>query len=133
MGVYAIKLAENDRVAVACVVEPEADLLTITAKGYGKRTPLSEFRVQGRYGKGIRCMSRRLSRTGPIVAARVVKPGEEITIISANGMVLRTNVSDIPQMGRATMGAKVIDLKKGDEASAIAVVNGENGDAAKSE
>ncbi len=133
MGVYAIKLEKNDRVAVACVVEPEADLLTITAKGYGKRTPLSEFRVQGRYGKGIRCMSRRLSRTGSIVAARVVKPDEEITIISANGMVLRTNVSDIPQMGRATMGAKVIDLKKGDEASAIAVVNGDNDDAAKSE
>jgi DNA gyrase subunit A len=135
MGVYAIKLEENDRVAMACVVDPEGDLLTITAKGYGKRTPLSEFRAQGRYGKGIRCMSRRLGRTGPIVAARVVKPDEEITIISANGMVLRTNVSDIPQMGRATMGAKVIDLKKGDEASAIAVVNGnnsDNGDTAKS-
>jgi len=127
MGVYAIKLEENDCVAVACVVEAEADLLTITAKGYGKRTPLSEFRAQGRYGKGIRCMSRRVSRTGPIVAARVVHPSEEITIISANGMVLRTNVSDIPQMGRATMGAKVIDLKKGDEASDIAVVNGNNG------
>jgi len=133
MGVNAIKLAPGDYVASAAVIErrPEAaegsemDLLTVTAKGYGKHTPLSRFAVKGRYGKGVRCVGGKREKTGIVAAARVVGPADEVTFISANGMVLRTQVSDIPQMGRAARGAKVIDLKPGDEVASVAVISEE--------
>jgi len=130
-GVNAIRLASGDCVASASVVErspelvegPETDLLIVTTKGYGKRVPLSEFTVKGRYGKGVRCLGGKRERTGVVAAARVVHPGDEVTIISAGGMVLRALVSDIPQMGRATRGAKVMKLKPGDEVSSVAVMS----------
>jgi len=121
-GVYAIKLDPGDRVASASVVDPEAELLTITTKGYGKRTPLSEFSVKGRYGKGVRCLGGKRKRTGVIATARVVCPEGEVTLISAGGMVLRASAADIPQMGRAARGAKVMQLKRGDEVASVAVV-----------
>jgi len=142
-GVNAIKLAPGDYVASACVVErcpersaersrrspvevPEAELLTITTKGYGKRTPLSEFPLKGRYGRGVRCLSGKREHTGVIAAARVVRSGDEVTLISSRGIVLRTPVANIPQIGRATRGAKVMKLRKGDKATSVAVVEGDN-------
>ena len=142
-GVNAIKLAPGDYVASACVVEqcpehsaersrrspvevPEAELLTITTKGYGKRTPLSEFPLKGRYGKGVRCLSGERECTGVIAIARVVRSGDEVTLISSQGIVLRTPVANIPQMGRATRGATVMKLRKGDKATSVAVVEGDN-------
>nr|HID12570.1 DNA gyrase subunit A [Anaerolineae bacterium] len=124
-GVNAIKLAPGDYVASACVVEPEAELLIVTSKGYAKRTPLSEFPAKGRYGKGVRCLGGKRERTGVIAAARVVRPEDEITLISAGGIVLRTRVADIPQMGRAARGAKVMELKRGEEVASVAVVSNE--------
>jgi DNA gyrase subunit A len=126
-GVNAIKLDPGDRVCSAGVIEDlDADLLIVTTKGYGKRTPLSEFAAKGRYGKGVRCLGGQERQRGVIAAARVVRPGDEVTLISAVGMVLRTPVTDIPQMGRATRGAKVMELKRGDELTSVAVV--ESGD-----
>ena len=124
-GVNAIKLASGDYVASACVVDSETDLLIVTTKGYGKRIPLSKFSVKGRYGRGVRCLGGKRKQTGVIAAARVVHPDDEITLISAGGMVLRASVADIPQMGRVTRGAKVMNLKAGDEATSVAVVNNE--------
>ncbi len=126
-GVHAIKLALGDHVASACVVEPEADLLIVTTKGYGKRTSLSEFSVKGRHGKGVRCLGGKRERTGVIAAARVVRPDDEVTLISAGGMLLRTRVADVPRMGRAARGAKVMGLKRGDEVASVAVVSNEEG------
>ncbi|MFQ6102124.1 MAG: DNA gyrase subunit A [Anaerolineae bacterium] len=131
-GVNAIKLDARDRVCSAGVVKgPEADLLVVTTKGYGKRTPLSEFSVKGRYGKGVRCLGGRREHTGVIAAARVVHPDDEVTLISSGGMVLRTTVADIPQMGRATRGSKVMELKGGDNVASVAVVEGKNRPASK--
>jgi len=124
-GVYAIKLNSGDHVASASVAEPEADLLVVTTKGYGKRTPLSKFSTKGRYGKGVRCLSGKIKQTGVIASARVAHPDDEITLISVGGIVLRTSVSNIPQMGRATRGAKLMDLKPGDEIASVAVVSDE--------
>jgi len=129
-GVYAIKLNPGDYVASACAVErspesaeePGGDLLVVTTRGYGKRTPLSEFSVKGRYGKGVRCLGGVRRQTGLIAAARVVQRDDEVTLISAEGMVLRTSAADIPQMGRAARGAKVMELKQGDELTSVAVV-----------
>ncbi|MDY7078186.1 MAG: DNA gyrase subunit A [Chloroflexota bacterium] len=128
-GVNAIKLAPDDYVVSVCVVDSgadsETDLLIITTKGYGKRVSLDEFSVKGRYGQGVRCIGGDRGRTGAIAAARVVCLDDEVTIVSAGGMVLRASASDIPRKGRATVGARVMDLKAGDEVSSVAVVIGE--------
>ena len=124
-GVRAIKLARGDRVCGACVAEPEADLLVITTKGFGKRTPFSRFSTKGRYGQGVRCVAGRPEQIGVIAAARVVYPQDEVMLISAGGMVLRTPVAGIPQAGRAARGARVMNLKEGDEVSSVAIVSNE--------
>jgi DNA gyrase subunit A len=125
-GVNAIKLDPDDRVCSAGVVADTAsDLLLVTAGGYGKRTALDEFATKGRYGKGVRCLGGRQEQTGVVSAARVVHPEDEVTLISSGGMVLRASVGDIPQMGRAARGSKVMDLKKGDRIRSVAVIEGE--------
>jgi DNA gyrase subunit A len=128
MGVYGIKLNPGDHVVSACVVDPEADLLTVTTKGYGKRTPLSEFRVQGRYTKGVLCFRGREDEAGKIATARVVHPGEQLTFITAGGIALRTHAHEISRMGRVTRGVKVMDLKEGDEIASVAVLGEEADD-----
>jgi DNA gyrase subunit A len=120
-GVYAIKLDEGDHVADASVIDPAGDLLIVTARGYGKRTSLSEFSVKGRYGKGVRCLGGDKTQTGIVIAARVVRPADEVTIISSQGMVLHAPVADIPRMGRVTRGNRVVDLDRGDEATSVTV------------
>ncbi|HID87071.1 MAG TPA: DNA gyrase subunit A, partial [Anaerolineae bacterium] len=124
-GVMAIKLAKGDQVASMDVVRPKHDLLVITAHGFGKRTPLADYPTQRRYGGGVRTLDvRKLEQTGPIVAARVVHERDEVTLISAKGTLLRIGVKNIPRMGRATRGAKVMELKKGDVVASIARLNG---------
>jgi DNA gyrase subunit A len=121
-GVMAIRLDEGDQVAGMDVCIEGADLLVITAFGYGKRTELNEYPQQGRFGKGIRTLSRESEITGRIVEARVARPSDEITLISADGMVMRTTVSSISQYGRATRGVRVIKLRGGDRVVSIALV-----------
>jgi DNA gyrase subunit A len=125
-GVKAIRLAPDDRVAGLCVVEDaDADLLVVTTKGYGKRVPLKDFSVKGRNGKGVQCLGGRRETAGIIAAVRIVHAQDEVTIISSEGMVLRISVNDVPRMGRAARGTKVIDLKAEDEATSVAVLAAE--------
>ncbi|MDX1662765.1 MAG: DNA gyrase subunit A [Candidatus Promineifilaceae bacterium] len=120
-GVYATRLQKGDRLTGADVVIPGKDLLLITEKGFGKRTPLSEFKQQSRYGKGVRGMS--LSRlTGRVVSARVVTEEDEVTCISANGIILRTSVDNVSQQGRYSRGVTVMDLRDGDTVASVAVI-----------
>ncbi|NLF01068.1 MAG: DNA gyrase subunit A [Anaerolineales bacterium] len=121
-GVSGARLDPGDRVASACVVEADAELLIITAHGYGKRVPLEEFPVKGRNGKGVRCIGGDAKRTGVVAAARLVRPEDEVVIISNDGMVLRTRVAEIPQMGRSARGSRVIELKANDLATSVAVI-----------
>ncbi|MCB8938477.1 MAG: DNA gyrase subunit A [Ardenticatenaceae bacterium] len=140
-GVNAIRLDSWDNVAGADVVLPDEDLLVITEKGYGKRTPLDEYRQQNRYGQGVRAMVLTPERTGKIVSARVVARGDEVTCISANGIILRTSTDVISQQGRSTQGVRVMDLREGDTVASVAViregrlsqVNGEESDGANGE
>jgi len=124
-GVMGIKLEEKDRVAAMDVVRPKADLLVVTENGYGKRTDLKEYPVQSRYGKGVVTLdTKRLDEIGKIADARVVEPKDEVTLITAKGMVLRTQVSNISRLGRATRGVWVMRLKKGDHVASLAVIDG---------
>jgi DNA gyrase subunit A len=94
----------------------------VAESGYGKRTPLDRYPVKGRYTGGIRTIADRYEETGPIVAARVVKPDDEITLITANGIALRTSVDSIRVAGRSTLGVRVISLDEGDKLASLAVL-----------
>lgn len=139
MGVNAIKLRKGDEVAGMAVTteENEGDLLVITAKGMGKRTPLSEYAARSRYGSGIRTLSKSMGVTGPIVGVRTVKGDEDITIVSSEGKMIRTQVKHIPCLSRVTRGARIMNLREGDTVASIALLNGEtqrvtkNGEAEK--
>jgi len=123
-GVMAVRLEGEDQVAAMDVSRPGADLLVVTEKGFGKRTPLKDYPLQSRHGKGVRTTDvKRLDEVGKIVDARVVVQKEEVTLISAKGMVLRTPVENISQLGRPTRGVRVMRLKEGDSVASIAVIN----------
>jgi DNA gyrase subunit A len=122
-GVWAIRLDNNDKLAAMDICREGGDLLIVTAVGYGKRTPLEEYSCQTRFGKGVRTIARVIDITGPIVEARVVIPDEQITMISADGMVMRTPVEQIAQYGRATRGVRVMGIKKGDRVVSLALLN----------
>jgi len=124
-GVNAIKLGKGDRVASMDIVRPGAYLMVVTANGYGKRTPLAEYPVQSRYGMGVRAIDAgKLKETGPITAARVVDEHDEVTFISADGLVMRTWAASIPEMGRGARGALIMSLKAGDTVASVARLNG---------
>ena len=126
-GVRAMRLLGEDAIVSMDVVHPEADLLVLHERGWGKRTPLEEFNEKGRYTQGNWATDhRRLDEIGPIVAARVVKPGDQITVMTSNGIVLRTAVTGISQMGRSTRGVRVVNLQEGDSVAALAVLTYED-------
>jgi DNA gyrase subunit A len=120
-GVAAISLAKGDHVVGMEVVEPDGDLLVVTVNGYGKRSSLNEYPVQSRAGGGVMTLDQKnLAKTGPIRAARVVQESDDLSIISANGVILRTKVSVIQRSGRATRGVVLISLQNGDGVASLA-------------
>ncbi len=124
-GVRGISLRANDTVIGMEVVEPGGDLLVVTTKGYGKRTPLDEYTPRGRATMGNLTLDKQaIHRIGTIAVARVVQPTEDsITLISANGIVLRTQADTIAQFGRATSGVQVMGMKEGDTVAALARIS----------
>jgi DNA gyrase subunit A len=126
-GVTGIRLKAGDAVTSAEVVDPDGDLLVVTAKGYGKRTPLKEYTPKGRATGGIATIAQKMiGVTGLIAAARVVRDGDDLTIITSGGMAMRTEVKEIRQAGRATMGTHVIHVKDGDSVASIARIAAED-------
>ncbi len=119
-GVSAIRLRPDDYVASLDVVVPRGELLVVTEKGYGKRTSLEQYPIKGRNTGGVRTIADRYEETGPIVAARVVMPEDEITLITAGGIALRTAVENVRVAGRATLGVHVISLDDGDRLASLA-------------
>ncbi|HEY8497446.1 MAG TPA: DNA gyrase C-terminal beta-propeller domain-containing protein, partial [Limnochordales bacterium] len=86
-----------------------------------KRTPLDEYRVTGRGGKGIRTLQI-TEKNGPIVAVRVVRDGDEVMLISEKGIMIRMPVEEISRQGRATQGVRVMRLDAGDQLVAAALI-----------
>ncbi len=123
-GVIGIKLGKGDAVAGMATVVEGADLLVMTQRGYGKRTPLSDYPIKHRAGQGVFTL-KVTDRVGKLAAVRVVRdPEEEILVISASGMVLRTRAGAISQIGRQTQGVIVMRLAPDDQVVAIAPVEG---------
>jgi DNA gyrase subunit A len=119
-GVSAMRLKDGDYVASMDVVVPRGQLLVVTERGYGKRTPLEQYPVKGRNTGGVRSIADRYEETGPIVAARVVMSEDEITLITAGGIALRTAVENVRVAGRSTLGVRVISLDDGDRLASLA-------------
>jgi DNA gyrase subunit A len=121
-GVIGIRLRAGDRVVCMDIVEPQGDLLIVTTKGYGKRTPLGEYSAKSRATMGILTIDRKaIPKIGRIAAARVVQPDEDlITLISANGIVMRTKADALSKQGRATQGVQTMDIEEGDTVVSLA-------------
>jgi DNA gyrase subunit A len=120
-GVTGIRLAGKDMLASMEVAEPEGELLVITQAGYGKRTPLSDYSPKSRATGGMATINQgALATIGLISSARMVQPGDDLSIISTGGVMLRLKVKDIPRMGRAARGSRLISLGGGDAVASVA-------------
>jgi len=140
-GVRGINLNKGDLVVSMGMVQPAADLITVTENGYGKRTKVDKFPLHGRGGKGV--MAHRVNdKTGKVIAAKFVPRGYELFITTANGVQLRINVNaeketrqdegkkkrreGVPVKGRITQGVMLSRLDEGDRVVSIALVETEN-------
>ncbi|MCP9472644.1 MAG: DNA gyrase subunit A [Nitrospira sp.] len=110
-GVKGITLEESNEVIGMETITPDSTtaILTVTEGGYGKRTPVGEYRVQGRGGKGIISV-KTTEKNGPAVGFLQVRDGDEIMLMAAQGKVLRCKVDDIREVGRNTQGVRILDL-----------------------
>src|SRR4051812_19144797 len=131
-GVKGMNVADKGNEVLSLDVvdhqDRKGELLVVTDNGYGKRTSISEYPIKGRGGKGV-LTAKLTAKKGGLAGARVVKEGQELIFISQTGMVQRNAVSGISRMGRPTQGVRLMNLKKGDRVSAVAlVVESENGD-----
>lgn len=123
-GVRGISIKGKDQLAGMEVVEPGGDLLIVTAKGYGKRTSLKQYASKGRGTGGMLTVDvKALNSIGNIVAVRVVQTADEVTLISANGVVLRTRVKEIKVAGRATRGVRLMHMAEGDSVATLARIS----------
>jgi DNA gyrase subunit A len=113
-GVRGIRLEEGDKVISLAVCSEEEQIATITSKGYGKRTEVPRYRLTRRGGKGVRNILL-TEKNGKAVDCLNVIGDEEILVITAKGIIIRTNASDIPTYGRNSQGVRVIRLDENDE------------------
>ena len=131
-GVRGISLEQNDALVAAAIVVPDAALLVAGENGIGKRTAFDEYRVQSRGGKGIITMKTG-EKTGGVIGALTVRDSDDIMLITVGGQMVRTNVKDIREAGRNTMGVKLVNLDAGDKLQAIARVIAEDAENSVSE
>jgi DNA gyrase subunit A len=120
-GVRGITLKRDDRVVDMAVIRPGMSLLTICENGFGKRTDIDEYRLTRRGGSGV-INIKTTDRNGPVVALKTVQDTDELMIITQKGIMLRTRVEEMREIGRATQGVKVIRLDEGDKVVGVARV-----------
>ncbi|HLF55419.1 MAG TPA: DNA gyrase subunit A [Thermoanaerobaculia bacterium] len=120
-GVRGIKLRKGDVVVGMAVFEPGGAILTAAERGVGKRTSVDDYRPQGRGGLGIINL-KVTAKTGPVVGVRMVVPGDQVLLITEEGMIIRTEVDQIREIGRSTQGVKLIELDGKDRLVALAKV-----------
>lgn len=126
-GVQGIRLAKGDAVTSMDVVEKDGALLIVTANGFGKQTPLTEYAAKGRATGGISTVDQKaLKEIGKIAVARVVQKSDDLTIMTANGVAIRLKVKDVKQSGRATKGVHLIKPQEGDSVASMARISAED-------
>jgi DNA gyrase subunit A len=111
----------QNRVLAMDVARDDAELFVVTENGYGKRTSVSDYPVKGRGTKGVLTI-KLTEKKGGLAGALIVREHQDLLFISENGMVQRTNAGGISQMGRATQGVRVMNLRDDDRVSAVALV-----------
>ena len=124
-GVRGVNLRADDHVVGASVISNDQEVLVITEKGYGKRTLASEYATKGRGGKGMKTANI-TEKNGPLAGLMAVNGDEDLMIITNTGVIIRTNVANISQTGRATLGVKVMRLDKGAQIVTFTSVAAEN-------
>ena len=120
-GVRGVRLREGDEVVAAACADEGDQVVLLTSGGYGKRTKMEEFRRQGRGGLGVKAMKLTKVR-GKLVDALAISQDTEVFVISSDGIVIRQQVGDISRQKRESTGVKVMNLEKGAELSAVALV-----------
>ena len=118
-GVKGIELTEGDLVEALEVVTATGTILTVTENGYGKRTPVDEYRLQSRGGKGL-INIKTAGRNGRVVGVKFLAGEEGVMLITGRGMIIRLNTADISTIGRNTQGVRLIQLEEGDQLSSVA-------------
>ncbi len=118
-GVKGIELEEGDQVVALEVVAVGGTVLTVTEHGYGKRTPLDEYRRQSRGGKGL-INIKTTGRNGRVVGVKFLRGDEGVMLITEKGMIIRLNTADISTIGRNTQGVRLIQLEEGDHLVSVA-------------
>ena len=108
-GVRGIRLRDNDYVIGSAILEPESKVFVISENGYGKQTAASEYPIKGRGGKGIKTTNI-TEKNGPLAGLTTVNGDEDIMVITDKGVMIRFNISDVSETGRATLGVRLINL-----------------------
>ena len=120
-GVKGIRLVEGDAVIGMDALNAAAEVLTVTAEGFGKRTQANEYRTQTRGGKGIINL-KVTEKTGDVIGLRVVHESQELMLISTEGIVIRMNIADISLISRNTQGVKLMRAAENDRVASMAVM-----------
>ena len=122
-GVRAIKLEGDDEVVAMELVEPGQQLFVATENGYGKRTPVEDYKVQIRGGKGLLTYDKaKFKKTGNLIGAMVVDEDDEIMLINSEGIIIRIKASDVTVLGRATQGVRIMKVEDDTKIVAMAKV-----------
>jgi DNA gyrase subunit A len=124
-GVRGMKIGKGDYIVGADVINKEMknpEFFVVSSNGYGKKTGLKEYKVQGRGGSGIKTM-KVTPKTGEIIASKVITDDiEEIATISKKSQVIRINAKEIPSLGRQTQGVRIMKLYEGDSIASVTVI-----------
>ena len=122
-GVRAIKLEKGDEVVSMALVEPGEELLVVTKNGYGKRTPVEDYKIQVRGGKGLLTYDKaKFKKTGELVGAMVVNEDDEILLINSDGIIIRIRACEVSLLGRATQGVRIMKVQEESNIIALAKV-----------
>lgn len=125
-GVRGIRLRAGDSVVAMDVIKPGSNIFVISKNGYGKRTNVDQFTAHARGGVGIRSAVVN-TKTGDLIGVKALRGGgEEVIIISSQGQTIRLGIKDIPELGRATQGVRIMRLNDGDKVVSLALVDAES-------
>ncbi len=123
-GIRAIRLKKGDEVAGFDIIKgetKEAKVLVVMENGFGKQTPLKEYKLQNRGGSGIKTANI-TAKTGQLVATQIITEQTELLALSGKGQVIRTNLSEVRMTGRSAQGVRIMNLKSGDKLAGIVVI-----------